>query len=341
MRRAFELETSEEHERERWDWIFIRNPSGAGLAYLLAVADDRIAGQYATMPVRLQHAGERVTGLLSLYTATDPEFERQGIFTTLARELYESARETAPIVFGFPNPNSAPAFYRKLEWVELRPFPLLLRPLGDLRKVVGNWRPKLAPVARAVDLVTPALGLPAAVERGARRTDAVIQRFDRFGPWADDLWNGLAPLLGTCAVRDAAFLNWRFCDAPFRYTRFAVLRDGVPSGVAVTTTQPWRGGRLAHLMELMVPASDPVGAARLLAAALDDAAAEGAVAMQAIASRNHPHRRAMKKAGFLPVPAGLAGNQSFGVRHNGPGVIPNSLFHVDDWYISGADLDFV
>jgi len=341
-RRAFLHDAPDPKAGAIWDWIFLRNPSGARMHYLVADAGARLAGQYAVMPVRMQHEGRKVMGLLSLHTATDPDFQRQGILTTLAADLYAQAANEAPIVFGFPNTISGPVLFGKLDWVELRPFPQLLRPIGGVRGPVRQWRPRLERAATVVDMAAPLLRLAgeALGKLGGDRT-AAVQTLDSFGGWADALWEELSPDLGTCAVRDAAMLQWRYCDSPFEYQRWALVRGGRPTGFAVTTLEDWRGGRLARLMELMVPGSDAAGARLLLSEVIRDAARQGAFALSAIAGRRHPHRTAMLQSGLLPVPAALAPAGGFGVRHNGPGVVPNRLFHVDDWYVSGTDLDYV
>jgi hypothetical protein len=327
---------------KRWDWIFLENTANAPMYYLVADAGDRFAGQYATMPVRLQHDGKPVLGLLSLDTATDPDFGRQGIFTTLARQLYEQAAEEAPIVFGFPNASSAPGFYRKLGWVELRPLPLLIRPLGNAKQALGAWRPKLAPVGSLIALLTPLIrAFEHAVKLTAERGSASVQPLESFSGWTDDLWAQLSPDLGTCAVRDATYLNWRFCSSPYTYHRYVLHRGTAPIGFAVTAFRPSRVGKLAYLMELMAPKNDRAGARLLLAHAFLDAAHRGATAMLTLATRRHPHRRAMLQSGFVPSPEHLNTNLSFGVRDNGPGSVPNNLFHIDDWYLSGADLDTI
>jgi len=311
--------------------------------YFVADAGDRLAGQYAVMPIRLQHRGQPLLGLLSLHTATDPDFERRGIFTALARELYARAASEAPIVYGFPNPNSGPALYRKLGWVELRPFPILIRPLGNTRGPVVVKRPRLSPLAWLSDSLALLALVPAwAVKHRFERTQAKVVELDSFDVWADELWDEISPLLGTCAVRDAAFLQWRFAESPFRYTLYGLDRGAGPSGFAVLGCRPWRGGKVADLMELIVRSEDRSGADLLVAKAVLDAWSMGAIALRAIVSPRHPHRGAFLKAGFLPVPERFKSDFSFGVGIlDAAQLTPNEVLHIDDWYISGADLDYI
>src|SRR5436189_1970273 len=88
MQRVFGPEQPEELRSQRWDWIFLQNTADAPMYYFVADAGERLAGQYAMVPVRLQHGGKPLLGLLSLDTATDPDFARQGILTTHAKQLY-------------------------------------------------------------------------------------------------------------------------------------------------------------------------------------------------------------------------------------------------------------
>ncbi len=308
MYRAFKESPFTIDPKRLWDWLFVDHPSGPA-EVVLADAGERLAGQYATVPVRLQHAGRVVPALMSVQTATDREFQRQGILSALARNLYQRTHDRVPIVFGFPNPAVAPARYGRLEWVELRPFPLLGRPLA------GAPFPLL------------------------KRRE--VTNFDSFGEWADKLWAELAPELGTCAVRDATYLNWRFCRSPYEYKRFAVVRDGGMAAFAVLGFARSRGRRVAYIMELMAGRGDGAAARALIRSCVAAAARDRARAISTIATRRHPHRGSFVRAGLVPLPQRLRSSFSFGVRHNGPGAVPNELFHIDDWYITPADLDYV
>ena len=203
---------------ERWDWLFGESSERALGSYLVADTGERLAGQLAGVPVRLRHHGEPTTGLMMVDMATDPEHRKEGVFTTLARQIYADSRDIAPIVFGFPNPTAAPLHCGLFEWVELRPFPLLLRPLGNLGGALQASGSELARLGRVLDLLAgPLATLEQTLRLAAIRESASVVPLEGFGDWADELWNALLPDLGTCAVRDREYLNWRFCAAPYRY----------------------------------------------------------------------------------------------------------------------------
>lgn len=335
-----ERATGTRRDPEQWDWLFIRNTSSSNLHWRVAETDGRIVAQSAMLPVRLTHAGKDLPGLVECHVATDPAFQGRGILAALDHDSYAAVAADRAVVFGFPNPASAPTYYGKLSWVELRPFPAFVRPLGNIGSAVAEQWPRLAPLARLADAFAPAGLLPAWVEqRLAERTGARVVRIEHFGVWADRLWEELRPCLGTAAIRDALFLSWRFCASPFAYTIYGLDRGSGPIGFAVLRIRP---GKFADLMELMVPPQDRSGAALLLAHAVRDAWSREAVALRAIVSPRHPHRAAFRRAGFLRMPARLKAGYSFGVCVlDQSRVVPNALLHIDDWYISGADLDFI
>lgn len=340
--RAFRSSDVDPLAERRWNWLFAENPANVGMRYVVADAGDRLAGQYALLPVRMQHEGAPVLGLVSLHTATDPAFERQGVFTALASALYAKTRDEAPIVYGFPNTSSAPGFFRKLGWVAVEPYPLLLRPLAGAARAAATYDSRLAPLSPAAAVGGRLLELAdRTLARAYTRGDARIVELDDFGPWVDALWQRLSPALGTAIVRDAAFLRWRFSEAPFRYRKLAFERHGKIVGFIVSGLVPWRTSSLAYLMELMVDPEEPGAAHALVARALADAARDRAAAFYALATPRHPHWRALLASGLVRAPRALSKKHAFGVRANGPACVPNALFHVRDWYVSGADLDYV
>jgi GNAT superfamily N-acetyltransferase len=323
------------HRAALWDWAFAHNPYTSDLYYLVADTGTALAAQYAAVPVAMQHEGRPIRGLLSIFTATDPDFQGRGLFRTLAQALYDDVKDTCPLVFGFPNHKSGPVFYTHLGWIELRPFPNLRRPLRNTGEhPAGCWTTALC--ARALDT----LGLI-----GVDRT-VTIGRVDDFTGVADPIWSQLKPRVGTAIVRDETFLNWRFVQSPFAYHRLVATRAGRPVGIAVVATDSEDGK--ARLMELMVAPGEKPGVTRaLLVRVVELATDSGAYGLGFIATRRHPRRKAMIAAGLLPpirmppLPPVDEHAGSFGVRVNGPAVTSSRVLHIDDWYLSSADQDWL
>ena len=100
-------------------WRYRDNPAG-----MVVGADawdgERLAAHYVTCPTVALVEGREVTGLLSLNTATDPEYQGRGLFTALAQATYEQGRAAGyGFVIGVANANSTPGFLRKLAFQDV------------------------------------------------------------------------------------------------------------------------------------------------------------------------------------------------------------------------------
>lgn len=115
-------------------WLYAANPSGPVVGYD-ARDGGRLVAHYACVPADVAVDGRTRRGLLSLNTATHPEFQGRGLFTLLAEETYTTgANEGFECVYGVANANSTPGFVRKLGFTLVSPLEsrLGVAPLGRL-----------------------------------------------------------------------------------------------------------------------------------------------------------------------------------------------------------------
>ena len=300
-----EAHGSDVRTNEEWDWLF----RGRLSHYAVADTGHGLAGQYALLPQRVVHRGVERGALMSLDTATHPDYMRRGLMRLLGETAY--APPGAELIYGFPNSTSAPGLYRKLGWTEIEPFPLYLRPLRSLLPALVRGAPRLP---------------------GRRRQPRGAEITDRFASWADELWRERLPTIGTGVVRDSAYLNWRYADAPFEYRIFVTAgRDGF----AVVRIAPWRHGRLAYLM-------DAAGAAGpALDAAIAYADAGRAAALVALITPRDPLAADLRERGFRRAPARARAPFSFGVRATGELAAHAELFTLPEWHLTAGDFDHV
>lgn len=95
-------------------WLYVENPCGMVIG-MDAVSNGILAAHYACIPTRILLEGKEVGALLSLNTATHPDFRGKGLFTRLADATYDAAaRQNFVAVYGVANANSTPGFIRKL-----------------------------------------------------------------------------------------------------------------------------------------------------------------------------------------------------------------------------------
>lgn len=109
-----------------WRWRFLENPIGKPMIKLMWDGD-ALVGHYAVSPVELIVKNKVILSALSMTTMTHPEYGGQGIFSTLAEDLYRSVKEenNVKLIWGFPNNNSHYGFIKNLNWKDLTIIPVM------------------------------------------------------------------------------------------------------------------------------------------------------------------------------------------------------------------------
>ncbi len=93
-------------------WLYFQNPLGNVLGFD-ATLDSKIVAHYACIPTRV--SGISSLALLSLNSATLPDFQGRGLFRVLAEKTYSFAEERKySAVIGVANSNSLTTFTRHL-----------------------------------------------------------------------------------------------------------------------------------------------------------------------------------------------------------------------------------
>lgn len=113
-------------------WLYRENPAGTVVGFD-AWEDGRLAAHYACVPASVRVAGAPRRALLSLNTATHPDFQGRGLFTRLAEQTYARGEALGHhLVYGVANANSTPGFLRKLGFSLVTPLDAWIG-LGRLR----------------------------------------------------------------------------------------------------------------------------------------------------------------------------------------------------------------
>lgn len=96
------------------DWLYRRNPDGRAIGFD-AWDGEVLAAHYRCIPTQLRVSGQLVNAMLSLNTATHPDYRGLGLFTRLAQLTYEAAHAIGiSCVYGVANANSTHGFVNKL-----------------------------------------------------------------------------------------------------------------------------------------------------------------------------------------------------------------------------------
>jgi predicted N-acetyltransferase YhbS len=280
-------------------WRYDASPHGQTLSLLARTAAGQAVSGYACSPRRILAQGE-VVGTVGQTgdVMTDPEHRGQGIFSDLDRRAMSEAAERGwAFVFGLPNRQSASIFVEHLGWQSvgrIRPFTFVLHAddaaraermkAGRLAAMATSWRAWRGNMRRghlrdvAFDTLT-SVALP----RFDESVEPLVRQVAADWPWMVE--------------RDAAYLNWRFIDAPSgRFRAHGVFDEGGGLQAYVVVQLPGPGEFVGHVVDLV--ARDPVAWAGAMEAALGHLAKLGASVARAHAIEGSDWEKRLRWAGF-------------------------------------------
>jgi hypothetical protein len=118
---------------EYLDWLYFENPRGKVRGFD-AFNGDMLVAHYACIPIKIN--GYKHDSLLSLNTATHPNFQGRGLFSTLATKTFESVSASHANVIGVANAKSIGGFIKYLGFEVLGNLELRLGSLS--RSIYGS-----------------------------------------------------------------------------------------------------------------------------------------------------------------------------------------------------------
>ncbi len=282
-------------------WRYDRNPHGQALSLLARNPEGQAISGYACSPRRILVQGE-AAGTVGQTgdVMTDPAHRGQGIFSELDRRAMSLAAESGwAFVLGLPNRKSAPIFVERLGWQavgRIRPFTFVLQ--AD-----AAARAERMKTGRLAALATPWRAWRGSMRRGHLRdlafdtlTSVALPRFDDS---VQVLVSQVARQWPWMVERDAAYLNWRFMDAPSGLFRAHGVFDGDGEMRAYVVVQlPAPGHPVGHVVDLV--AVDSAAWAGAMEAALGHLAKLGASVARAHAIEGSDWESRLRAAGFAP-----------------------------------------
>jgi len=145
------------------------------------------------------------------------------------------------------------------------------------------------------------------------------------------------------AVRDAAFVQWRYATRPDAGYRLVVAsRAGRAAGWFAHRSLALRGIPAGFVVDFVLAPDETEAGATLLRAAAGLARAEGAALLSALRPGSGPARRALGRAGFLPVPEALHPQViRFSVRGLGADAQRTDWLQPRAWTLGWSDTDVV
>jgi GNAT superfamily N-acetyltransferase len=325
-RRVFGHDAAES-SRLRWEWQYRRNPNNPGHEPEIWIAREgpAIVGQYATMPVKLSLAGREVQGSWGMDVMVAPERQRQG----LGEVLFRTWDRNVGASLGLGLSDSSYRLFQKMRWPDVGPVPCLVKPLTRRALRRPNW-----PVG--LNRLVSALTLPIIkIVARTRPLAAEVRMIQRFDESFTELWDQLAPKFRLSVRRDAAYLNWKYVNAPHvRYSIAALRRDDRNVGYAVYRHFTEPRGRVTLLVDFLADPADEQGFATLLRWVDREARQADSDKIRTFAM-HATFRRVLRRSGYFAVKSTM----EFVVKVNGLDVDQSFYEDTDDWHITLGDSD--
>ncbi|MDB4881386.1 MAG: hypothetical protein JWL95_152 [Gemmatimonadetes bacterium] len=279
----------------KFDWFYRGCPWGAPLLQLLRHEPSSAwVGVAGAGPRRMLLGNNEIKAGVLVDLTVLPDHRSLGPALALQKALVTASGRRFDLLYGFPNPKAAAVFKRVgySQLGELVRYVRVLRYRGFLERKMPSAAAR--PLGWALDAASRLHA--AAASRGRRRLsaewrDAVDSRVDR-------LWSCSEHGAALIAPRNAAFLRWRFDQAPVPRIRYLLLGDRRGDALLAWFACEGEGSTL-HVRDFWsVDAARSIGRpfiGALLRAADREGYASVSVEYAGAASR----RRGWLKAGFV------------------------------------------
>jgi hypothetical protein len=325
-RRVFGIDSAEAN-RLRWEWQYGRNPHmpADGPLIWLAREGQTIVGQYATMPVRLLVADREIDAAWGMDVMVAPERQRQG----LGEVLFRTWDRNVGASLGLGLSDSSYRLFGKLRWPDVGPVPCLVKPLTRRALRRPGWSVGANRLLSAITL--PVIRLIAR----SRPLDGEVRVIRHFDDRFNDLWSGVSSKFAFAVKRDAAYLNWKYIQAPHvRYTIAIVERQQALVGYVVYRHFQEPRGRVTVVVDWLTDPEDESALQTLLRWVDREARAADSDKIRAFAM-HAGFRRGLRRAGYFSVKSSM----EFVAKINAVDV-PSSFYEqTDTWHVTLGDSD--
>jgi len=239
---------------QEWRWKFLEGPDAERPVIRLARSGGRIVGQYAVVFTRFLCGGRVVRFAQPVDNMIHPGWRGGLGRSRMQRALFQAAegdgRARTAVGYGFPGREHYRVGKKLLGYEDLASIDVRFRWLTrarHVRRLLGEGGAaraagRIHARVHEVWLRLRARGLP---EAAVRRVPAFDARFD-------SLWARASGSFGVIAVRDRAYLTWRYGRRPGApYAILALERGGALAGYAVLAVREHGGVRRGRVADLL------------------------------------------------------------------------------------------
>lgn len=332
---------------EDFHWRYAENP--AGQTQVTVVRDEavgRIVGFTWTIPLRMRLFRKDYLGVLTANLLIHPDYRNTMAYVKLISHRARMLRaEQVPFRYNFPV-ESLFARAGSAEGMSSFLIPLLIYPL-DMQALVrtrvsARWAQVL--LGAGGHLVAPLFFRRQG--KGAEEASDHLQLvwIEKFDARFDDLWQRVQDKYAMMAVRNAAYLSWRFAPVSRRTYRTVVALDGdtLVGYAVVRCTDEIRGIPIGLIMDLLLePGPRGERAGSLLLEEVGRYFKKEDVAMAGGLMLPHTDEyQVLLRAGYRPTPPRLT-PRLFRVAFNcyDAELPPTDQIKPEDWFLTIADYE--
>jgi hypothetical protein len=225
-------------------WQYFGNPSGPAIVKIAKTEDNEVVGQYAALPMTVKIFDAQIKAALLSNAMTKQTHMRQGIFSRLAEATAEECkRRQCYFSYAYPNENSYLGSVKKNNFAVLHHFPLLIYPSG-LRALVKRK------IGRTLAFFTPDFLFSLDKKTNAANINEISN--DDW-PLLKAFWEEVKSRYPIMVVRDEAFLQWRYINAPTRdYKLFVGKKGDVVTGYIVAVVKKANDVNYGMIVDFLV-----------------------------------------------------------------------------------------
>lgn len=318
-----------------WKWQYICPPAGRAFVRV-ADHDGRTVGHQAIFPLQIKIGDRYLKGAQALDAMTHPDYRRQGIFVTLADEVYSEAEsEQVELIYGFPNSQSIHGLTERLGFFTLETIAVHVRPMSLYGAIARKSKTRLL----ASVIGTPTQFIFDLLHRTKSHAKVRVSKVERFPMEVDNLFRRLADRFRNMVVRNAEYLNWRYADHPSKEYEILLAHDsnGILCGYCVVGKRRKTGLDFAVILDLFADPEDDLTVSALLKQSMCVARMNNDQMLCCAVLSESPFLRSLKKSGFIISRK----NFPFIIRLNSSTIEIDDVNRIRDWHVMLGDSDFM
>ena len=238
------------------DWQLQRGPAGPAISVVARdTATGRLIAQATTVPVGVRLSGKSATAGLALDPLIDPDFQGRGVHLDLLRKLDAiAAEENVAFSYAFPDDASLPILVKQGGFKEVASLSLLIRPLKPESLAMKTTGSRV--IARTASIARMVWRTPPPSVRQREVPGLAIDQVTEFDEPFAVFWRRVQSRTPLIVERDAAYLDWRYIEAPGRdYAAFAARSEGKVRAVIVLRAAPLGRFSAGLIVDMIVEAS--------------------------------------------------------------------------------------